>query len=122
MTERQSLMRGVKAPDSSDAATPPVDPAIAAEFIFGNPAAAAKLRPPVATILAATQTPTPNSTQNTTATTSRVALNTRIREDLARALKRTAFDREMNGHERHTLQDIVEEAIEAWLGSQRATP
>ena len=118
MTERQSRVRGVKAPDGTDTLTPTVDPAIAAEFIFGNPAAAAKLRPPVAITSAATHTPTLSTTQNNTATTSRVALNTRIREDLARALKRMAFDREMNGHERHTLQDIVEEAIEAWLRSQ----
>ncbi|HLO39993.1 MAG TPA: hypothetical protein VK176_03150 [Phycisphaerales bacterium] len=110
----------MKAPEASDAATASVDPAIAAEFIFGNPAAAAKLRPPVATTSATLHTSTPNTTPNTSAATSRVALNTRIREDLARALKRTAFDREMTGNERHTLQDIVEEAIEAWLRSQGA--
>lgn len=48
-------------------------------------------------------------------TVARAPLTTRIREDFARALKRASPERQLGGIEPHTLQDILEEAIEPWL-------
>ena len=48
---------------------------------------------------------------------SRVPLSTRIRSDLAEALKRASLKRQLDKIEPNTLQDILEEAIEPWLKS-----
>jgi hypothetical protein len=45
----------------------------------------------------------------------RVPLTTRIRSDLAAALKRASLERQLNGQSPHTLQDILEDALEPWL-------
>lgn len=45
----------------------------------------------------------------------RVAINTRIRDDLARGLKRASLERKLEGVKPNTLQDILEEAVEPWL-------
>lgn len=49
------------------------------------------------------------------ATLNRVPISTRIRDDFARALKRASLERQLEGREPNTLQDILEEAIEPWL-------
>jgi hypothetical protein len=46
---------------------------------------------------------------------SRSPISTRIRADFAAALKRASLERQLAGAEPHTLQDILEEAIEPWL-------
>lgn len=45
----------------------------------------------------------------------RVPISTRIREDFSKALKRASLERQLNGIEPNTLQDILEEAVEPWL-------
>jgi hypothetical protein len=45
----------------------------------------------------------------------RVPLSTRIRAEFATALKRASLERQLNGIEPNTLQDILEQAIEPWL-------
>jgi hypothetical protein len=50
-------------------------------------------------------------------TVSRVGLTTRIRSDFAAALKRASLERQLNGVSPHTLQDILEEALQPWLRS-----
>lgn len=45
----------------------------------------------------------------------RVPISTRIRGDLAAALKRCSLERQLKGIEPNTLQDILEQAIEPWL-------
>lgn len=47
----------------------------------------------------------------------RVPLTTRIRSDFAAALKRASLQRQLDGVSPHTLQDILEEALEPWLRS-----
>ncbi len=95
MAERRSLSEGLKA-------TPVVDPAVAREFIHsGNvvehrPSAIAKPEP-------------------VAAVASRAPISTRIRSDFAAALKRASLERQLKGVEPHTLQDILEEAVEPWL-------
>lgn len=48
-------------------------------------------------------------------TEARTLLSTRIRADLAKALKRASLERQLQGVEPNTLQEILEEAIEPWL-------
>jgi hypothetical protein len=103
MTERQSLIRGIKAP------SPPVDPAIAREFIHGTAGSATPSSPHSART---------GVSGESSSGSSRVSLNTKIREDLVIALKRLSFDRQISRASRHTLQEIVEEALEPWLKSQ----
>lgn len=45
----------------------------------------------------------------------RVPVGARIRTELATALKRASLERQLHGIEPHSLQDILEEAIEPWL-------
>ena len=45
----------------------------------------------------------------------RVPLTTRCRPELASALKRVSLKRQLAGKEPSSMQEIIEEAIEAWL-------
>lgn len=65
------------------------------QFVYGSTAAAK-------------QAPLPISTARTPVTT-------RIRDDYAKALKQVSLRRQMEGVEPNTLQDILEDAIQAWL-------
>jgi hypothetical protein len=47
--------------------------------------------------------------------TGRMPLTTRIRSDLATALKRASLERQLVGQKPNTLQEILEEALEPWL-------
>lgn len=47
----------------------------------------------------------------------RAPLTTRIRSDFAAALKRASLQRQLDGVSPHTLQDILEAALEPWLRS-----
>jgi hypothetical protein len=92
MNERRSLVDGLKA-------TPHVDPVREKEFVQ-------QAKPQAA------QQPTPQ-----TAVINRVPISTRMREDLAKALKKASLERQLKGVEPNTLQDILEEALEPWLKS-----
>lgn len=87
MAERRTLTEGLMA-------TPPaIDVSLEKKFVFGGkekvePAAPAVGRSPI---------------------------STRIRADFAATLKRASLERQLQGVEPHTLQDILEEAIEPWL-------
>lgn len=50
-------------------------------------------------------------------TDQRTLVSTRIRSDLAKALKRASLQRQMDDITPNTLQEILEEAIEPWLRS-----
>ncbi|HKQ48586.1 hypothetical protein B7486_01925 [cyanobacterium TDX16] len=92
MAERRTLTQGLKE------TPPPIDTAKEKAFVFGE-----KEQPkPAAPVVAA-------------ATLNRVPISTRIRDDFARALKRASLERQLEGREPNTLQDILEEAIEPWL-------
>lgn len=95
MAERRPLSEGLKA-------TPTVDPAVAREFIHSGKAPE---RQPV----------TPPAADSATPVIGRAPISTRIRADYAAALKRASLERQLKGVEPHTLQDILEQAIEPWL-------
>lgn len=101
MTNRRSLTEGLKA-------TPAVDPAIEQAFVYNKPLPKTweegTPAPPVAK---------PAATSNAQA--ARSPISTRIRADMAAALKRASLERQLSGVEPNTLQDILEQAIEPWL-------
>jgi hypothetical protein len=91
MAERRTLTEGLKE-------TPePLDPGVIREFVYGGKAKA--------------------TTQTQTPAIDRVPISTRMRGDLAKALKKASLERQLQGVEPNTLQDILEEAVEPWLKS-----
>jgi hypothetical protein len=97
MAERRALVEGLKNP------APAVDPEKEKAFVFREKKDQAA---------EPAQTPAPSAT---TPTISRVPLSTRMRSDFAAALKRASLERQLEGVEPNTLQDILEQAIEPWL-------
>ena len=100
MSERRPLISGLKPQ------TPPVDPVVEQQFVFGEKAvrdagpAVERAIPPVV----------------------RAPITTRIRADFATALKRASLERQLNGTTPSTLQEILEEALEPWLKAHGYVP
>jgi hypothetical protein len=61
--------------------------------------------------------PQEKESQPSKPTLGRSPLTTRLRSDIGTALKRASLERELAGHTPHTVQDILEEALEPWLKS-----
>jgi hypothetical protein len=88
---------------------PEVDPEKAREFIYQDKAKPTIAEPkPAAMRLAA---PTVNPASQPTL----IPLTARIPIEKFQALKRASFDRQLQGVEPNTMQDIVEEALTPWL-------
>ena len=96
MNERRSLVEGIKP------SAPPIDPNKEKEFVFGGKARGGAEA---------------TGGSPTTPTVARSPFSTRIRTDFTAALKRASLERELKGVEPHTLQDILEQAIEPWLNA-----
>lgn len=64
---------------------------------------------------AATPAPSRETKTRSANAVSRSPLTTRVRTDFAEALKRASLQRQLDGIEPNTLQDILEEALEPWL-------
>ena len=90
MVERRTLTEGIK-PLAAPMQEP--DPSRERQFVFGE--------------LPASSMPAVDI--------GRTAISTRIRSDFARALKRASLQRQLQGEQPCTLQDILEEAVEPWL-------
>ena len=91
MAERRTLIEGLKNTPS------PIDKGLEKNFVYAEKASA------------------PATPPASVPTLSRSPISTRIREDFARALKQASLKRQLDGQEPHTLQDILEDAIEPWL-------
>jgi hypothetical protein len=94
MTERRHLSEGIHPPRP----TPSIDPQREREFVHG-------IKP--------NPTPVPETAQ----TVRRVPISTRIRAEFATALKRASLERQLNGIEPNSVQDMLEQIIEPWLKS-----
>lgn len=102
MNERRSLIDGLKQ-------TPPaVDPKLEKDFVY-------RAKAPITGEGTANDVAT--FSPSSSPTTSRSPISTRIRADLAAALKRASLERQLSGTEPNRLQDILEDAIEPWLKS-----
>lgn len=89
MAERRNLIEGLKA------TPPPIDPGKEKAFVHNGAVSEAAMPSPAAI--------------------NRVPISTRLREDFAKSLKRASLERQLKNIEPHTLQDILEEALEPWL-------
>lgn len=97
MAERRSLIDGLKSTPA------PMDVhKQEKEFVYAEKEKAAEAKAPPAPTVPAI---------------SRVPISTRMRSDYAKALKNASLQRQLNGTEPNTLQDILEEAVEPWLKS-----
>lgn len=54
-------------------------------------------------------------TKTVTTQVHRASITTRIRSDFVMALRRASLERQLEGVEPNTVQDMLEEAIEPWL-------
>ncbi|WP_169979823.1 hypothetical protein [Tautonia rosea] len=137
MTERRSLVEGLKS-------RPETDRSLEEQFIYGNrtpraeeppktrarpqrPKAAkaptapkGEETPKVDTAEPATSKPAKQEAGTATATrpaaiVSRVPFTTRLRADMAQAVKRASLERQLEGVEPNTVQEILEDALEPWL-------
>lgn len=106
MNERRTLIEGLKQ-------TPALDPQVEKEFVF-------QAKPPAPVEEAPRSSPAP--TLPPAVNQSRAPISTRIRADLAAALKRASLERQLSGTVPNTLQDILEEAIEPWLKTHGYVP
>lgn len=119
MKERRSLIEGIQ-----------IDPEqrrIEEEFVFG-----AKRRPdPIAVvdpepsqtqvpIVAVSEVPVANQIDRSILPqmSGRVPVTTRCRPEVASALKRASLQRQLAGAEPYYVQDIMEKALEEWLGGK----
>lgn len=94
MADRRPLIDGLKAP------SPAVDPRQEEAFVYG----AKKPAPPPEPV---TAVPARKP--------GRVQLSTKMRADLAEALKQASLKRQLSGEEPSKVQDILETALEPWL-------
>lgn len=101
MADRRPLVEGLKP-------KPEVDRTLEEQFVFGQ-----KDKPAAATPATPVEAPPPRPAT----AISRVPLTTRVRADFAQALKRASLERQLQGVEPNTVQDILEEALEPWLKS-----
>ncbi|MCC6228546.1 MAG: hypothetical protein IT432_04890 [Phycisphaerales bacterium] len=90
MVDRRTLTEGLKA------TPPPIDTSKERDFVFAGK------EPP---------------TNGGAAALGRTPISTRVRADFALLLKRASLERQLKAIEPHTLQDILEQAIEPWLKS-----
>ena len=102
MKERRPLVAGLQ--------QTPVDRKVEEAFVFANKPTPTPEEPPHA--------PAPEAGEGkgkAANAAGRVPLTTRIRTDLGNALKRASLQRQLEGKEPNTVQDILEEALEPWL-------
>jgi hypothetical protein len=95
--ERRPLIEGLKP-------VPEADPRLEKDFVYGD-----------APRLTVGNGPGGQPTASSAGPGGRMPVSTRIRADLAAALKRASLERQLEGVVPNTLQDILEEALEPWL-------
>lgn len=103
MPERRPLVEGLK----------PIPTEAEKQFVYGG-------KPE-------TVAPTPIPTMAPTAnfvprTTPRIPLTSRVRADIAEALKRASLERQLQQIEPSSVQDILESALEPWLKANGYLP
>jgi hypothetical protein len=95
MASRRSLVEGL-------IETPVVDPALEKKYVYSKPASTAAA-------------PAPAKPVKGPAAVGRTPISTRLRTDLAEALKRASLQRQLEKIEPSSLTEILEAAIEPWL-------
>jgi hypothetical protein len=118
LPKRRPLVAGLK--NSSKA-----DPRKESEFVYGKkdrspkakqrtaPAEPEKAPPPAPPPAELPSEVIPDATAARPA--GRASITTRLKADVAAALKRASLERQLAGLTPHTVQDIIEEVVEPWL-------
>jgi hypothetical protein len=96
MTKRRSLLAGVSA-------KPQENPSAEKQFVYGE-----KASPPTPAMLE------PTAVRASTKI-NRVPFTTRLRTDLAEAVKNASLQRQLQKIEPNQVQEILESALEPWL-------
>lgn len=111
MKERRSLVEGLK--------TDPETQKLEEEFVFGSKRSPESSEVPVAkedpVVTPMELQPAPRDSRILPQLTGRIPVTTRCRPEVASALKRASLQRQLAGVEPYYVQDIMEEALEAWL-------
>jgi len=118
LPKRRPLVAGLKNSTKTD-------PRKESEFVYGKKDRSPKAKQRPAPV-EPEKTPSPTSPSpelpqevipnaNAGRPTGRTSLTTRFRTDIAAALKRASLERQLAGLNPHTVQDILEEAVEPWL-------
>lgn len=122
MAERRSLSTAV----NSDT-VPGVDPEVVRSFVTQNQKTE---RPVVAPVNISTEPPRetkevseqkvskPKKKANRFQPVGLIPVTVRLRPEIAGALKRASLERELEGEEVFTQQDLVENALEPWLKNE----
>ncbi|QDS91412.1 hypothetical protein FF011L_01420 [Roseimaritima multifibrata] len=108
--ERRSLVTGLND-------TPAIDE-LEKQFVFGGKPSKST---DASTVAAEQSTETPVAEKEKSVLPQykgRVPLTTRCRPELASALKRASLERQLDGVEPNSIQDIIEVAIENWLHAE----
>ena len=108
MAERRALVEGLRTAS-------PAERAREAEFVFGeaerpHQSSRSEVRP------------SRETNAQTPMVVGRVPLTTRIRADLATALKRASLERQLASVEPNSVQEILESALEPWLHEKGYLP
>lgn len=103
MAERRSLVEGLQSP-----AAPTT---LEQSFVYGADKARPESLPPLEPLASSKLDETAILPQ----ISSRVPLHTRVRPEIASAIKRASLTRQLQGQEPYYVQDIIEHALETWL-------
>jgi hypothetical protein len=106
--DRRSLTEGLH-PE------PEIDPKVAEAFVFQNKAKPSRVEPVQQARLA-------SDAIKPAAASALIPLTARIPADLFMTLKRASFERQLQGVEPSSFQDIVVEALTPWLRQQGYLP
>ena len=101
MSNRRPLTAALQDP-------PPADRSAEEKFVFGDRLPAAEPPPPA-------PAPAMPTAQKAAPKINRVPFTTRIRADLAQAVKRASLERQLQGIEPNQVQEILESALDPWL-------
>ena len=110
MTKRRSLVSGIKGSEGND-------PSQEAAFVYGTtePSPSVTTNEPPTDPMPEPVAEVPEANLSPAAPAGRLPLTTRLRSDLALALKRASLERQLAGQTPNTVQDILELALEPWL-------
>ncbi len=122
MTERRSLSTAVSTQ------VPGTDPEIVRSFVTQNQSTERPVASPVSSSNESTSKKSESYDGDSTPTNAKpkrkpnrfqpiglIPVTIRLRPEIAGALKRASLERELDGEELFTQQDIVEQALEPWL-------
>lgn len=112
MAERRLLIEGLNP-------KPSIERSLEHGFVFQEKAPATE---PASMTAGQVPESSPAASERATQLGNRAPLTTRLRSDFAAALKRASLERQLQGTDPHTVQEILEAALEPWLRANGYVP